>query len=183
MRNIKLCAEGIERGYDTRHMIFHTCWWASSFVLNRFPRLETLVWFEPTNIGYDNLGAALNNLPTSVRGVHILERNYRNSVNQRDPPRVLPHLDSFTYTLLPGRAPQTPEDDGPAQDALAEVQQAVESIIVAPRCTFKYVRWMESPEEALANALAAFKLQLDSQPVLSPFRLASFNASICLQTL
>ncbi|KWU45281.1 hypothetical protein RHOSPDRAFT_33227 [Rhodotorula sp. JG-1b] len=51
-----------------------------------------------------------------------------------------------------------PADVGPDEDDLAEVQQAVELIIDAPQCTFKYVRSTEMPKEALANALASLKL-------------------------
>jgi hypothetical protein len=40
----------------------------------------------------------------------------------------------------------------------ATLQWRSESIIAAPRCTFKYVQSTESPEEALASALATFKL-------------------------
>jgi hypothetical protein len=92
--------------------------------------------------------------------VHILEHNFKISVNQSDPPRVLPHLESFLYTSLSSwvRASRMPADDEPDADALADVQQAIESIIAAPRCTFKYVQSTESPEEALASALATFKL-------------------------
>lgn len=163
LRNIRLCAEGSERGYDTCHMIFHGCRateGALSAVLNRFPCLETLVFFEPK---VDNLGSVLNVLPTPIRRVHILERNFRISVTRSDPPRNLPQLESFTYTSLSSRsswarASRMPTDDDPDAAALADVQHAIESIISAPQCTFKYVRSTTSPEEALANALATLDL-------------------------
>jgi hypothetical protein len=160
LRDIDLTTEQASGRYNTRHIILHDCWATEaslSTVLDRFPQLETVVFFEPE---IDDLASVLNALPTPIRRVHILEHNFKISVNQSDPPRVLPHLESFLYTSLSSwvRASRMPADDEPDADALADVQQAIESIIAAPRCTFKYVQSTESPEEALASALATFKL-------------------------
>ncbi|GAA5954001.1 hypothetical protein JCM8115_003280 [Rhodotorula mucilaginosa] len=149
-------------GYATRHMIFHRCWAIESDlrdVLNRFPHIETLVFFE-TEV--EDLVSKLTALPTPIRRVHILEHNVEFGGERYSSQHVLPHLESFTYTSLSSgeSAPQTPEDDGPDQNALAEVQQAVESILDAPQCAFKDVRSTQSPEDALADALATLELDL-----------------------
>lgn len=150
------CAAEDNPHFNTRHLIFDTCDIANmERLLRQFHRLETLVLFDTNTY---HLFSSLFALPTTMRRVHIMEHN---SYLEEVPPntrRVLPHLESFTFTLPPGRVPQTPEDDDPEQADLAEVQQVVESIIDAPQCTFKYVRSTESPEKALANALASLKL-------------------------
>jgi hypothetical protein len=53
-----------------------------------------------------------------------------------------------------------PADNAPDADALTQVQQAVKSFINAPQCTFKFLRSDRSPEDALADALAALKLDM-----------------------
>ena len=141
-------------------MIFHSCWateGALSYVLDRFPHLETLVFF---NTEVDNLVSTLVAPPASLRHVHILEHSIKISWAQIDARHVLPHLESFTYTLLfSGESePQAGADDGSERHELVNLQQAVESIIDAPHCSFKYVRSIRSPEDALADALAAVKL-------------------------
>lgn len=161
---LRSVAFGCERGLgklDTRHLVLDNCEpdeaWMSD-ILNRFPHLETLLFFE-TDI--DDLVSTLVALPTSIRCVHILDPVLRLGEDPPDSRHVLPHLESFTYMPLYSRASesQLPADDEAKTDALAEVQQAVELTIDAPQCTFKYVRpSTESPEEALAKALATFNL-------------------------
>ena len=93
--------------------------------------------------------------------MHILEHEFNIAGGRSIAPHVLPHLESFTYTLLPSS--ETPADegnDGPGANKLAEVQQVVASGIVAPKCTFKFLRSTRSPEDAAAEALAALKLDL-----------------------
>ena len=163
LRSVDLCAEGGTGGYATRHMIFHRCWASGaslSKVLSRFAHLETLVLFE-TDV--EGLVSTLIALPTSLQHVHILEDNFEINEDRFISRLVLPHLESFTYTLLSSgtSAPQTPADDdndGSDANTLAAVQQAVESSIAAPKCTFKFLCSTASPADALADALAAFKL-------------------------
>lgn len=160
LRNIDISAYGTEHGYATRHMIFHSCRATEgslTYVLDQFPHLETLVFFDPE---VDNLVSTLVTPPASLRHVHILEHSINISWAQIDARHVLPHLESFTYTLLfSGESePQARANDGSERHELVDLQQAVESIIDAPHCTFKYVRSIRSPEDALADALAAFKL-------------------------
>ncbi|KWU45290.1 hypothetical protein RHOSPDRAFT_33236 [Rhodotorula sp. JG-1b] len=160
LRNIDISAQGTEHGYATRHMIFHSCWATEgslSYVLDRFPHLETLVFF---NTEVDHLVSTLVAPPASLRHVHILEHSIKTLWAQIDARHVLPHLESFTYTLLfSGESePQAGADDGSERHELVDLQQAVESIIDAPHCSFKYVRSIRSPEDALADALAAVKL-------------------------
>ena len=165
LRNINFRAEGTV-GYATRHMIFHGCWATEASlrnILNGFRQLETLIFFE-TDVAIYDLASKLIALPTSLGRVHIIEHYFYEEHNPLDARHALPHLQSFTYTLLSSgeSALWTPADDGndnPDADALAEVQQAVESIVDAPQCTFKFLCSTE-PEDALAGALAALKLDM-----------------------
>ena len=53
------------------------------------------------------------------------------------------------------------EDPGSAEDdaeALADLKQAVSLLVDAPQCTFRYLRSTKSPEDELADALAALEL-------------------------
>lgn len=73
----------------------------------------------------------------------------------------LPHLESFTFTLFQpstNSESQTSADDDLASFTLAKLQQAVESMMDAPQCTFKYLQTMKSPKEALADALTGLGL-------------------------
>ena len=167
LRNIDLTTYGGMGGYATRHMILDNCWAPEislSTVLDRLPHLETLVFFETVieiDDQIDDLASKLIALQTPIRHVHIIEHNFKIYEDQPNAQHVLPHLQSFTYKLLSDESEsQTHAGDGPDRDALAKVQQAVESILHAPQCTFKYQCSTESPEDALANALAALDLDL-----------------------
>ena len=162
LRNIALEMDDGDIGEpQARHLIFDKCWWvevSAADLLVRFHHLETLV----LDVRDNNLVSLITALPTTIRRVHILEHNFEIDEHRSHAPRVLPHLESFTYTLLSSgdSAPQTPEDVGPDRDPLAEVRQAVESILAAPQCTFKYLRSTRSPEDALADAVAELGLDL-----------------------
>ena len=165
LRNVSLGADENDDDLSTRQLIFEKCWAHEVFVdqvLDRCPHLETLVLSDMYHFNLIHLIRTVDSLPTSVRHVHILQHNIYTGnidVDHSAHPRVLPHLESFTYTLLSDESePQTHADDGPDRGALAKVQQAVESTLDAPQCTFKYLRSTESPEDALADALAAFGL-------------------------
>ena len=159
LRNVVLDVAGDIGHLDTRHLIFDKCWWANTSpgdLLDRFHHLETLVLFD---IGDSNLVSLITALPTTIWHVHILEHDSKINEGRPNAPHVLPHLDSFTYTLISRESePQTRADDGPDREALAKVQQVVEAIIDAPQCTFKYVQSTRSPEDAMADALAALQL-------------------------
>lgn len=86
--------------------------------------------------------------------IHLRENPYGASV-------VLPGLESFTFTwLLP------PTNSGPQLlahddlDTFADLQRDVKSVVNAPQCTFTFLRSTTSPEDALADALAALELDL-----------------------
>lgn len=154
LRNIFFRADENDSHPDTRHLVFDECYFGDPRrLLSRFHLLETFVLFK-SEIHHPL--SALFALPTTIRHVHVLEPCFFREHNPPDARHVLPHLESFTYTLLSSR--DAPAHVGPDEDDLAEVQQAVELIIDAPQCAFKYVRSTESPEEALANALASLKL-------------------------
>ena len=164
LRSVVLDTEGDTGDLDARHLVFDKCWWAGSSatdVLFRFHQLETVVLYVLETL-VDDFVRMLANLPTTIRRVHVLEHRVYGIHDPLDARHVLPHLESFTYTLLcsEGSEPQTHADDGPDADALAEVQQLLESSLDAPQCTFKYLRSTKSPEDALADAVAAFKLDL-----------------------
>ena len=140
------------------HLILANCRALSASLgelLDRFGRLETLVLVETENEN-DDLVSTLVSLPTTVRCVHVLDGYIYINDDLPDAPVVLPHLESFTFTLLLLKA--TPADAG--LDALAGLQHAVELSVVAPRCTFKYLRSTKAPEDALADAMADLGLDL-----------------------
>lgn len=153
LRYTCLCPQADNRDVDLRHLILSNCWAVDGSVgahLRRFHHLETLVAFESD---FRSVVSTVAALPTSIRHVHILEQMV--FIIWCHTPTDLPHLESFTFTLL--LSEDTPADDG--SDALAALQHAVESSVVAPpRCTFKYLCSTKAPEDALADALAAFGL-------------------------
>ena len=144
---------------ETRTLVIDRCWTAEtpiSDLLLPFHRLETLVVIDT---GEDELVSMIVALPSIIRHVHVLEREFDIDDDRPDVPNVLPHLESFTFTwLLPSteNGPRALADDDP--DALVELQRTVESAVIAPKCTFKYLRSTKSPDDALADAVADFKL-------------------------
>ncbi|KAG0660227.1 hypothetical protein C6P46_004681 [Rhodotorula mucilaginosa] len=105
----------------------------------------------------NDLMSVIETLPSTIRRVHILLHEIHVHNSRVD----LPHLEFFTFTWLQRSAengPQTSADDN--LDALEDLRRAVNSIVNAPQCTFKYLRSTESPEDALADALAALKMDL-----------------------
>ena len=159
LRNIGIDTVRDTGDLDTRHLVFDKCWWAdlsATDLLVRFHQLETLVLFETE--GHD-LVWLLADLPTTMRRVYLLQQEIRIDEARRNNSIVLPRLESFTSTWLqPDRESHRLADAD--SDALAELPQAVESITDAPQCTFKYLRSTQSPEDALADALAALEMDL-----------------------
>lgn len=162
LRNISL-PEDDDDDNDERcraeHVVFNKCYAPGTSLgdmLEHCPRLETLVLSEMEEL---NLVSAVYSLPASIRRVHILQHDLKVENSDFDVPNDLHRLESFTFTwLAPAvkRWPWTSED--PAADPLGDLQRAIESTIVAPECTFRYLRSTKSPEDALADALAAFNL-------------------------
>jgi hypothetical protein len=157
LRHIDLEREGDVGDREARHLVFDACWSASTYVgdvVGRFPRLETLILSETEA---NDLMSVIETLPSTIRRVHILLHEIHVHNSRVD----LPHLEFFTFTWLQRSAengPQTSADDN--LDALEDLRRAVNSIVNAPQCTFKYLRSTESPEDALADALAALKMDL-----------------------
>lgn len=106
----------------------------------------------------------VHSLPASIRRVRILQTDsklYNPDYYRSDPPVVLPLLEAFTFTWLRPSADLESQVLADAEaDALAEMQQVVKSIVTAPQCTFEFLRSTKSPEDALADALAALNLDL-----------------------
>ena len=98
-------------------------------------------------------------LPTTIRSVHILECTFDGD-DHPGAPIVLPHLESLVFTSFgpsTGSGVQKPANDNAY--SLDSLQPLVESFVVAPRCTFKYLRSTKSSEKALAVALAELGLE------------------------
>lgn len=166
LQGVTLCPIGDGSDLSTRQLVFDRCSEAAAFVgelLPRFPHLETLVLSEMKALDFLQM---LYRLPTSIRRVHILQpdMNYEHP-EVYDVPIVLPHLESFTFTLLTlaaDQGPKTPADGrlktlAVFQDA---VEAFVEALVEAPRCTYRFLYSTKSPKSALEDALAAFKLDL-----------------------
>ena len=100
-------------------------------------------------------------LPTSVRHIHTLQSDFNFFQEDRASATTLPALESLTFTWL--QPDTTDESGGPAAedaDPLSNLRRFVEATVVAPLCTFKYLRSTKAPEDALADAMA--DLGLDS---------------------
>lgn len=156
LRNINLGIgeNGGNLDLDTRHLILANCKSGAasvSDILNRLHHLETLVLFE-TEV--DDLYWMLDALPTTIRSVHILECTFDGD-DHPGAPIVLPHLESLVFTSFgpsTGSGVQKPANDDAY--SLHSLQQLIESFVVAPHGSLKYLRSTKSPEEALAAALA-----------------------------
>lgn len=144
---------------DIRHLVFEVCWSAGVIVRElglRFSRLETLILHRKGTVDPVTI---LGLLPASIQRVHLLHHNFYNPEEQADIPYGLPQLESFTLTwLVPAAASEPTMQADPDSDLLPDLQRRIESAVIAPKCTFKYLRSTKSPDEALADAVADFKL-------------------------
>lgn len=161
LRMIGLHVDDASGELDARQLVFDKCWEDNAGpdeVLERCPNIETVIISETTDL---NLLTTVENLPASIRHVHILHDEVDlDDVGipypAPDARLVLSRLESFTFTLLPDKEdPGTAEDDA---EALADLKQAVSLLIDAPRCRFRYLRSTKSPEDELADAMADFGL-------------------------
>lgn len=161
LRNIGLDTDMYINDLDPRHLIFDKCVLnavSANELLGRFHHLETLVLYK-TDV--EDYMRTLAKLPMTIRRVHVLQQDVYYNKYTYGASVVLPRLESFTFTwLLP------PTDSGPQLlagdnlDTFADLRRDVKSIANAPQCTFKFLRSTRSPEDALADALAALNLDL-----------------------
>jgi hypothetical protein len=162
LRNINLGMEGDMSdlsGLDLRQLVFDKCYSTAVHVYNLvevFQRLETLVLSEGGSFFPVSLVATL---PASIRRVHVLQHTFFIDIDEDQPdnPHELPHLESFTFTFTVPVARASGLALA-ASDSIHHLQRVIESNIVAPQCTFKYLRSRSSPESLLPDALAAFNL-------------------------
>ena len=162
LRNMILDMEGNASdlsALDLRQVVFDRCSSRDARVcdlLEGFHRLETLILSAG---GTSDPVTLMVMLPASIRRVHLLLHIFDVQEDQTDSPRDLPRLESFTFTwLVPAghieyRAPAQEDSD-----SLTDLQRVIKANVVAPQCTFKYLRSTKSPESALADAVAAFNL-------------------------
>lgn len=129
---------------------------ATTDLLEAFPKLEVLIACRSSCL--HNL-QQFDWLPTSGRHIHILQSDLDVSSTEPASTATFPALESLTFTWL---QPDTTDESGsPAADdadPLSDLRKFVEATIVVPRCTFKYLRSTESPEDALADAMADLEL-------------------------
>ena len=121
--------------------------------------IASKLWSYPKKARSDPV-TLMRMLPASIRHVHFLQQTfYVVEVSPDDPPRRFPYLESFTFTWrVPAAHIEYRAPDQEDSDSLTDLQRVIESNIVAPQCTFKYLRSTKSPESLLADALAAFNL-------------------------
>ena len=156
LRSMRLGAQAGKNYLEIHQLILDNCWVLVGSIgdhINRLRHLETLVMFETED---HDLVSTIAALSPSIRRVHVLQHGIDINDKQCSLPKVLPRLRFFAFTLLPPpeeySASQTPTDH--ELDPLFAVRQQVEAFIVAPLCTFKYIRSTKSPEDALADARA-----------------------------
>ena len=124
-----------------------------------FPELEVLIvcesdenarpWFE------DGGQPVFELLPTSLRHIHILQRSYEDmQTHHGATAATFPALETLTITWL--QPDEHPRAHVP--DPLPNLRTLVEASVVAPRCTFKYLRSTAAEEDALADAMADLAL-------------------------
>lgn len=139
--------------FDLRQVVIHECFTTDVDVgelLEHFHRLETLVLSEEA---ISDPVTLMRMIPASIRHVHLLQQTFYIVEDQPDNPRALPHLESFTFTWIAARAPAKE-----ASDSLPQLQRVIKSNIIAPQCTFKYIRSTNSPESLVMDALAGFNV-------------------------
>ncbi|KWU46613.1 hypothetical protein RHOSPDRAFT_31427 [Rhodotorula sp. JG-1b] len=102
-------------------------------------------------------------LPASIRHVHFLQQTfYVVEVSPDDPPRRFPYLESFTFTWrVPAAHIEYRAPDQEDSDSLTDLQRVIESNIVAPQCTFKYLRSTKSPESRRASPPSSLEAELE----------------------
>ena len=162
LRNIDLGMEGETSdlaALDLPQVVFDKCCSGdvrACDLLERFHRLETLILSEGRTSDPVTLMVML---PVSIQSVHLLQHTFYVEEHQPDLPHHLPRLETFTFTwLVPVADSEYRAFGQAASDSLPHLQRVIKSNIVAPQCTFKYLRSTKSPESLLADALTAFNL-------------------------
>lgn len=118
-----------------------------------FPDLEVLIACQSACL---NSLRQFDGLPTSVRHIHIL-RSDLNFFYQEDRASVttLPALETLTFTWLqPDTTNESRSLAADLADPLSDLRRTVELSVVAPQCTFEYLRSTKAPDDALADAMA-----------------------------
>lgn len=126
-------------------------------VLHHFPDLETLIVCKSIML---NSLQQFDWLTPSARHVHFLQSDFEDVQDETAPAATFPALESLTLTWLQSDAGERGNPAADVADPLHDLRNFVEATIVAPQCTFKYLRSTKAPEDALADAMAA--LGLDS---------------------
>lgn len=166
LRSVGIGTRGDLNNLDPRQLVVDNCYMSSKLIgdtLYQFRRLKTLVLSETQG---ENLVSIIYSLPSSIQRVHLLQHNIDIDDLEADHPGVrshLPRLESFTFTLFQPSAiseSQSSAADDLASDALVKLQQAVETTVDAPQCTFKYLQSAKWSDDALADALAKWGISL-----------------------
>jgi hypothetical protein len=166
LRSVGIGTRGDLNNLDPRQLVVDNCYMSSKLIgdtLYQFRRLKTLVLSETQG---ENLVSIIYSLPSSIQRVHLLQHNIDIDDLEADHPGVrshLPRLESFTFTLFQPSAiseSQSSAADDLASDALVKLQQAVETMVDAPQCTFKYLQTAKWSDDALADASAKWGISL-----------------------
>lgn len=123
--------------------------------LHHFPDLQILIVCKSTML---NSLQQFDWLTPSARHVHILQSDFEDIRDETAPAATFPALESLTFTWLQSDAGERGNPAADVADPLHDLRKFVEATIVAPQCTFKYVRSTKSSEEALADAMAELGL-------------------------
>lgn len=94
-------------------------------------------------------------LPTSLQHIHILQSSYEDMQRHPAAPAVIfPALESLTITWLQADISDLGDPAAHVPDPLPHLRRLVEASVIAPHCTFKYLRSTATEEDALADAMA-----------------------------
>lgn len=124
-----------------------------------FPELDVLIMCESDEnarpLFEDGGQPVFDLLPTSLRHIHILQSSYENMRRHPGAPATtFPALESLTITWLQADTGESGNAAAYVPDPLPDLRRLVEASVVAPRCTFKYLRSTATEEDAMADAMA-----------------------------
>lgn len=147
-RNTDLDGTIRSAGCLVRNLILDRCDIFSIFgFLSGFPDLEVFVACELSVPGQE---PGFDWVPRSVRHIHILQRNSIYVDSHRPAlPATFPVLESLTFTWLQPSEFGIPDVD--IANPLPDLRRFVESSVVAPRCTFRFLRSSKLSKDALAD--------------------------------
>ena len=153
LRNTVLVLDHGNTGCPLRTLILEHCrvFMTADFLYN-FPDLEILIVCKSIML---NSVQQSDWLPPSARHIHILQDNCEITQEDLAAAATFPALESLTFTWLqPDAAGESGSLAAEVADPLLDLRRFVESSVVAPQCTFKYLRSSKSSEDALADAMA-----------------------------